>query len=284
MRRSLLVVMALLAMAAAVPAMAQAVVGETAREDVRGVPDRWGLNLGSFWQTFNTKIRADGENGQGSDIDFEDELGMPSSATNFQLSGFYRISDRHRVDLAYLGWNRQNSRTLERQIVWEDVTYDVGVTLKSQLDGRMVNAIYKYSFFNNGKVTFGLNGGISALWTSAKLTGEGTVSGGGTAAGTVAESSSVVVPIPVIGMHFEMTLAKRFFWNVDGNFFAADLSGYDGHVNEISTSLDYFFTRNIGVGAGFASNTIKVKKDGDNGDVNVRVGFSGAFAHVKLAF
>ena len=45
-------------MAAAVPAMAQAVVGETAREDVRGVPDRWGLNLGSFWQTFNTKIRA----------------------------------------------------------------------------------------------------------------------------------------------------------------------------------------------------------------------------------
>ena len=69
-----------------------------------------------------------------------------------------------------------------------------------------------------------------------------------------------------------------------GNFFAAEISGYDGHVNEISTSVDYFFTRNIGVGAGFASHTIKVKKDGDNGDVNVRVGFSGAVAHVKLVF
>ncbi|MCU0291001.1 MAG: hypothetical protein MUF10_03295 [Thermoanaerobaculaceae bacterium] len=284
MRRSFLVVMALLAMAAAVPTVAQPVVSETAREGVRGVPDRWGLNLGSFWQTFNTKIRADGKNGQGSDIDFEDELGLPSSATNFDLAGFYRISDRHRVDLAYLGWNRENSRTLEREIVWEDVTYDVGVTVKSKFEGRMVNAIYKYSFFNNGKVTFGLNGGISALWSDAKLTGEGTVSGGGTASGTVAESSSVVVPIPVVGMHFEMTLAKRFFWRVDGNFFAADLSGYDGHVNELSTSLNYFFTRNIGVGAGFASNTIKVKKDGDNGDVNVRVGFSGAVANVMLAF
>jgi hypothetical protein len=284
MRRSLLVVIALLVITAAVPAMAQSIVNEAGREEVRGVPDRWGLNLGSFWQTFNTRIRADGNNGQGSDIDFEDELGMPKSATNFQLAGFYRFSDRHRVDLAYLGWSRDNSRTLERQIVWNDVTYDVGVTLRSELDGRMVNAIYKYSFFNNGKVTFGLNGGISSVWTSAKLSGEGTVSGGGTGSGTVAESSSVMVPIPVIGMHFELTLAKRFFWRADGNFFAADISGYDGHVNELSTSLNYFFTRNIGVNAGFASTTLKVNKSGDKGDVNVRLGFSGAVANLMMTF
>jgi len=47
----------------------------------------------------------------------------------------------------------------------------------------------------------------------------------------------VIFPVPVVGVHFEMTLARKLIWKANGNFFAATISGYHGSVNEISTSI-----------------------------------------------
>ena len=284
--RSPVLVLVLLAAATTSPALAQSVVSEAEREAVRGVPDSWGFDLGSFWQTFDTRIRLDGSSGvAGTEIDFEGDLGMPKSQTNFNFSAFYRFSNRHRLDVSYLGWSRQNSKTLERQIEWGDVIYDVGITLSSDLSADMVNVIYKYSFFNNGKVLFGLNGGISAIWSNIKLSGVGTVSGGGTGSEVLTETESTILPIPVIGLHFEMTLAKRLFWEAQGNFFAANIAGYDGNVNEIDTSIVYYFTRNFGAGAGFSNTNYRVTTEGDRGgELAARFGFSGVIAYARFAF
>jgi hypothetical protein len=286
MRSSVLVVVLVLATACASPALAQSVVSEAEREAERGVPDRWGFNVGSFWQTFETRVRLDGSNDElGTDIDFEGDFGMPNDQTNLQVSGFYRFSDRHRLDVSYLSWSRDASRTLERQIQWGDVVYDVGVRLDADVSGDLLNVIYKYSFFNNGKVLFGVNGGISAMWLDATLSGEGTVVGGGTASGVLTESESAILPIPVIGVHFEMTLARKLFWRADGDFFAADVAGYDGNVNEIATSIVYHFTRSVGAGAGFSTTSYKVKAEGDRGgELDARFAFDGVIAYVTFAF
>ena len=53
----------------------------------------------------------------------------------------------------------------------------------------------------------------------------------------------------------------------------------------LSTSIEYFLTRNVGVGAGFASNMYNVTKSGDNGgDLKVRYGFSGVTAFAQFQF
>lgn len=285
MRRSVLVLV-LLATAAASPALAQSIVSEAEREEIRGIPDKWGFTLGSYWQAFDTRVRLDGSNDElGTEIDVEGDLGLPNDQTNFQLFGYYRFSDHHRLDLSYVGWSRKNSRTLERQIEWGDVIYDVGATLSSDTSGQLVNLVYKYSFVNNGKYVFGLNGGISAMWAEFELSGEGTVSGGGTVSGVLVESEDAILPIPVIGVHFEMTLTRKLFWKADGNFFAADIAGYDGNVNEIASSISYYFTRSVGAGAGFSTTTYKVKTEGDRGgELDARFGFNGAYAFVTFAF
>lgn len=250
------------------------------------MPDRWGFRLGSFWQTFDTRIRLDGSNEDvGTEINFEGDLGMPKNQTNFNFSGYYRFSDRHRLDVTYLGWNRYNSQTIEREIHWGDVIYDVGATLSSDISGDMFNVIYKYSFFNNEKVVFGLNGGISALWFDAKLSGEGWVTGGEGASGVLTESENAILPVPVIGLNFEMILAKKLLWKAEGNFFAASIAGYDGHVREIDTSIVYYFTRSVGVGAGFSSTTLRVKTEGDRGgELSAKFGFDGVIAYATFAF
>jgi hypothetical protein len=285
MRKLALVLVVLLALAAAGSAVAQSVVSESEREQMRGIPDKWGITLGSFWQAFDSKFRLNGTTQTGDDIDLETQLRLPKNSTNFELTGFWRISDHSRLDVLFLGWSRKKTTTIDQEIHWGDVVYDVGAKITAQSDGRLFNVIYKYSFFNNGNVTFGLNGGLSNVWTTNKLSGEGTISGGGTASGEVSESKSTLVPIPVLGLHFDMLVTKRLLWKAEGNFFAATIAGYNGHLNELTTSLSYYFTPNIGLGAGWASTYIKVKKTGDNGgDFYAKVGFSGATAYVALAF
>jgi len=284
MKRTVLLLVAL-AMLAAVPALAQSVVSEAEREALRGVPDRWGLDLGSFWQTFTSRVRLDGKSGEGTEIDLEKDMGLVEHLTDFQLGAFYRFSDHSRLDLSYLSWKRANAQTIDQEIKWGDVIYEARAEITTKSSAQMINAIYKYSFYNNGKVTFGLNGGISSLWSDFTLSGKGTISGGEPVSKTIAESKKVIFPIPVIGVHFEMTLIKRLFWKVDDNFFAASISGYDGNLNELTTSITYFPTKNVGVGGGFASTMYKVNKsEPEGGELRVRYGFSGVTAFVQFLF
>jgi hypothetical protein len=284
MKRTVLLLVAL-AMLAAMPALAQSVVSAADREATRGFPDKWGFSLGGFSQTFETTVRLNGETSTGTDIDFEKDLGLNKDRTSFQLAGFYRFGDHGRLDLMYVPWNREKTRTIDRDIQWGDVTYEAGAELTTKAKLQLLNIIYKYSFINNGKVTFGLNGGVSSLWSDFELTGEGTISGGGTASGTIAKSSNVILPIPVLGVHFDMLIIKKLLWRAEANYFALNVAGLNGHVSLLSTSLAYYVTRNIGLGAGFASNMYDVKKTGDNGgDVRVRYGFSGVAAYAQFQF
>ncbi len=267
------------------PSLAQSVVSETEREAIRGVPDRWGFTVGSFWQAFVSRVRLDGKTSTGTEINFERDLGLGKNVTNLQFGGFYRLGDRHRIDLSYVSWNRTKTRTIDRDIQWGDTIYHADGALHSEADAQLLNAIYRYSFFNNGKVAFGLNGGISALWGKFKLSGEGSVVGGPAGSGTIVETKTTVFPIPVVGAHFEMTLLKRLFWDAEGNFFAANVAGYDGNVTEFNTQLKYFLTRNIGIGGGYSSTLYRVTKEGSNGgNLFVRYGFSGVVANVSCVF
>ncbi len=286
MRRLAWLQVCVLAVVAAVPASGQLVVPRAEREQARGVPDQWGLTLGSFWQTFNTRLRLDGDGGEtGTFIDVETDLALPEDAASFQITGFYRLSDHSRVDMAYIGWNRRQSTTLDRAIRWGDVTFDVGAQVTSELDAWMLNVVYKYSLINNEKVTFGLNGGISSLGSSATLSGVGTVSKGEQTSPTVSEEEKTIFPVPVLGVHFEMALARGLAWRAEGNFFAASISGYDGRLNEVSTSISYLFTRNVGLGAGFASTTVDIdSSSGHGGELDARFGYSGVIAYLTLAF
>jgi hypothetical protein len=89
----------------------------------------------------------------------------------------------------------------------------------------------------------------------------------------------------VIGVHFDMLLTKKLLWRAQGNYFAANISGYNGHISVVGTSIEYFLTRNIGLGAGFFSDMYNIKKSGDNGgDLRVKYGFSGVTAYAQFQF
>jgi hypothetical protein len=241
--------------------------------------------LGGFWQTFETNVRLDGETGRGTDINLERDLGLDRKATSLGLTGFYRFADRHRLDVDYIPWSREHTSTIDRLITWGDVIYDAGATVTAKATSQMLNVTYKYSFFNNGRVVFGVNVGISSVWKSYVLSGEGTISGGTNVSGTITERKKVIVPVPVIGLHLETTLIKKLFWRLEDNFFAANVSGYRSNVNEFTTSFVYFPAKHFGLGVGFSSTMSTLETNGPHGgNYRLRAGFSGVTASLQFPF
>jgi hypothetical protein len=274
-----------LAVLAAAPVQAQSVVSDAERVAIRGVPDTWGFSLGTFAQAFDSRIRLDGKYGEaGTTIDLEQDLGLPSQQDDFNLKAFYRFSDRSQLRFDFLAWNRSSTRVLEREIRWDDAVYEVGAQVDAQGDGQMYNLIYQYSFFNNGKVNFGLDGGLSTFILDTKLTRQVGVVEGGTGV-TQTEVHAKVLPVPVVGVHFDMTLVKRLFWRANAYIFDASVAGYDVKLWEAWTSLDYFVTRNVGLGAGFAATTADINTTGSHGgNWYIRYSYSGLVAYALFTF
>lgn len=58
-------------------------------------------------------VRLDGETAHGTDIDFETDFGLERELASLAFGGFYRFSDRSRLDLACVPWNRGHTRTID---------------------------------------------------------------------------------------------------------------------------------------------------------------------------
>jgi hypothetical protein len=278
----LLIVLAALAAASA---RAQSVVSDAERVAMRGVPDTWGFSLGTFAQAFDSRIRLDGKYGEaGTTIDLEQDLGLPSQQDDFNLKAFYRFTDRSQLRFDFLTWNRSSTRVLEREIRWDDEVYEAGAQVDAQGDGQMYNLIYQYAFFNNGKVNFGLDGGLSTFILDTKVTRHVSVVEGGTGT-TQTELHTKILPVPVLGLHLEMTLVRRLFWRANAYIFDASVAGYDVKLWEAWTSVDYFVTRNFGLGAGFAATNTDINKTGSHGG-NWYIGYSynGLVAYALFTF
>jgi hypothetical protein len=252
---------------------------------MRGVPDTWGFSLGTFAQAFDSRIRLDGKYGEaGTTIDLEQDLGLPSQQDDFNLKAFYRFGDRSQLRFDFLTWNRSSTRVLEREIRWDDEVYEVGAQVDAQGGGQMYNLIYQYAFFNNGKVNFGLDGGLSTFILDTKLTRHVTVVEGGTGT-TQTELNTKILPVPVLGLHFDMTLMKRLFWRANAYIFDASVAGYDVKLWEAWTSVDYFVTRNVGLGAGFAATNADINKTGSHGgNWYIRYSYNGLVAYALFTF
>jgi hypothetical protein len=280
-----LLLLIVLAVLAVVPLQAQSVVGESEREALRGVPDTWEFSLGTFAQAFDSHIRLDSNSGDaGTTIDFEQDLGLPSQQNDLTLRASYRFSGRSQLSFGFLNWNRSTTKVLEREIRWDDVVYEVGAQVDAKGSGQMYNLIYRYSFFNNGKVNFGLDGGLSTFILDSNVTRQKSGGEEGTEA-TQTELHTKILPVPVIGVHFEMTLVKRLFWRANAYIFDASISGYDVKLWEVGTSVDYFVTKNIGLGAGFAATSADINTTGTNGgNLYIRYSYSGLIAYAAFVF
>jgi len=269
----------------AVPAAAQF---SEAYSTKRGMEERFRLDIGGFFQKFDTIVTIDRSDGtQGTEVNLEDVLGQNSHQTNIRLDGYWRFGQHGMLLFAYRGWHRTNEHVLDRDINIGDTIYHVGANVSVDNRVNVIQLYYGYSFWNTGEFELGAQLGVSGYYTKLSYSASGNVTGPGGSVGTTTgnEDTNFLAPVPGIGGYAKYTILPRcFVFATVKGLPTITVSGYSGSMIDITAGLDYFFTKNFGLGAGYEYSKITYK----DANLTPRVGFeykySGPLVYASVTF
>jgi hypothetical protein len=266
------------------PALAQSSSAYTQHQ--RGMDETFRLDVGGFFQKFDTTMRVgDAQGSPGTEVNLESLLGAPDKQTNIMVDGCLRLGRHANLQFAYRRANRTSTNATSRDVDFGDQTYHAGVQIDTSYRLDVGELYYAYSFVNNGDAEFGLMLGVSAFYNRVSLGVSGSVTGpGGTAgAGTQTDERNLLAPVPAVGAYFRYSLYPKFFvWGrVKG--VTGTISGSHGSMLDWSAGLDWYFTQNVGIGGGYESLKLVFEKQ-EARQFGLNEKYEGPVAYVTIAF
>ena len=243
--------------------------------------DPWGdspftLQLGGFRADTDTTVRLDSTTlGRGTELNFEDDLGIKDSKTLPEFSFLWRINPRHGIEGSYVTLNRSGSRTISRTIQFGDVIYPVSTTVNSKFDSDVFRVAYRYSPINE-------NGNELALLLGAHYTTFDVAIS--SALGTLSESASLDVPLPTIGARGRLRIADN--WRLSGfaQLLKLKVGDYDGSLVNASAGIEWMFLPQAYVGLGYTYYRYDLESEKNNARGEFTYRFSGPALYLGFAF
>ena len=119
------------------------------------------------------------------------------------------------------------------------------------------------------------------------LSGNATVtdsSGNSTTVSGSTKKGDVSAPLPVIGLRAGWVVAPQVYLDAQGQYFKANISGYDGSVTDLRAGATWMFTPNLGLGVGYNRFNAHVKTEKNDFDGRIKVGYSGFLLFLTGAF
>jgi len=209
-----------------------------------------------------------------------------SSEISPRVDGVWHISNRNRLVFDYFRYKKDN-----RQTLGEDFSYN-GTTIPAdayaQLDTRfqLASLIYDFSVVETENASLGLE--LGAEW--AKLDAKLTADAGDAFDGYKASDKEDGVA-PVVGLRFTATPGEHWLLNLQGQYLDADWGSFDysGKIKRANATVEYRFTPNFGVFAGYDWFKINYSEPyetdvGVTGRAGLDLEFKGPVAGLTFAF
>jgi hypothetical protein len=274
------VVAVLAAVLLAGPALAQSSSGSW-----NDLPDRFQIDTGYFRMNATTILRLDGPQG-GSEVDFEDDLGLDPNVDTFWVDGRWRVGRRHQLQLGYTRSHRQIADyTIQREFVWGGETYSAGLDATTRGDADILGGYYRFAIFRNDRVEIGPTVGVGYLWLTTRIQATGTVTTPeGSESRSLDESASTGSITGAVGGYAEVWPAKRFVLRGDFLYIKVKPENSEASVTDWRVAADYYFTRTFGIGAQYKYNNYKYDRGGDIAKLGGELGYDGPQVFLTFRF
>lgn len=237
--------------------------------------DRFGLSLGVFVTDRDTEARLDSSVGDGTDTDFESDLGLDSSDTVFRVDGYIRFAERHRVDFSVFDLSRKSSKQIDRDIQWGDSLYTIDTVIEADFDLSIYKAAYTYSFLNSDEGYLGATAGLYVADVKTRLAEQNLGQ---------AEVGELTAPLPVIGLRGEHKLSDRWTFRASGEFFFVEYDDVDGSLVDLYAGLDYRVLDNLEIGFGYNSVDLDVDTQQSEFSGGLDWRYAGGLVFLKFRF
>ena len=235
------------------------------------------LGAGAFWANTDAVIGAEDLNSPlKAEINFND-LGLDETVTAPMAYALLRLGNRWRIELDFTNIEQEGSGYIDSVDVG-GINVPVGGTVSSNLDTRFISTRLGFSVVRNETLELGISAGVSAASIEAGVAG--SIDGLGSASGNV----SADVPLPSFGIYGTLAITKKLSIGGRAGLFSIELGDDSGDLQDFFASVDYFFTKNVGVGLAYKYINIDVKIKDDAFYQLYKIRQSGPVAYLSIGF
>ncbi len=246
--------------------------------------DRVWLEGGLYWPDIRTTVQVSSTRASavGTEINLESDLALAESDTLVSLSAGARLGRNFIIRADYYTLNREATRTLARDIVFDDVTYLASASVASGFNSDIYRLTVDYVFFRNDSAEAG--GGIGLHVTDFGVFIQGEARLDDASVRTSTRSRDVLAPLPTVGLFANVAVLPRLTLSGRVDYLSLSVNDYDGRLINAQASLAYRLFRNVGVGVMYRHVNYRVDVEKERWVGTIRYRFTGPSAFVQLGF
>ena len=216
--------------------------------------DRAGVYVGAFTNDLslhgrvNGSIQAQGTILEGTDVDFEKTFDFGGSHEVLDVGGYWRPFDRHQLSFDYHRDSREGSRRLQRDVVFEGVTYPVDASVDARFRAQAYDVRYTYYPWLTQQDALGASIGVVDYRVDLRLRARATVLGMTDTESLDAEADTHL-PAPLLGLSYRHAFSRKWRFLADAAYFKARIHRIDGNVADVQAGVEYFPFEHVGLAA-----------------------------------
>jgi hypothetical protein len=237
--------------------------------------ERGSLTFAAFLTNRATEARVDSANGNGTDLDLEDDLGLARSTTVARLSGFYWLTARQRFDFSVFDLSRAATTQITKTIAFGDTTFAVNTAVTASSDLTIGKFDYTFAALSRQRGYLGVVAGLYVTTGNLSLH-EVTLDAG--------ESHDLTAPLPVLGLRGEYQVGKHITLRGDVEWFSLHTGGIGGNLRDSYVGVDYGFGKRMAVGLAYNNTSMKISEESGGFQSRVDWGYDGPLLYFKLDF
>lgn len=225
--------------------------------------DTFSVSVGSYVNTFDTTIRADGESSDGTEINLKRDLGLDNDNALGFVGLTWRPFEHHEFGFAYYRNDSSSTKVLEREIEFDGEIYEASATVNADFSLDTYEAYYVWWAASHEKWALGPRLGL--IWYKADLGIDLQASTGG---GEIDESRnssvSADLPAPTIGGSWRWTPAEDWRISADIGYFTADINGIDADITFGRAGVEWFPWEKVGFSLNYVISNIEADASKNN--------------------
>jgi len=221
------------------------------------------------------------------DLDLDRILESSDDASRSRFRGGVRFNRRHELEFSYLSVDRENDVLFQEDFLFLNQNFTIGIDVHTVLNTEDLELGYKYFMVVAPRGEFGFSIGIHAVRTEFSISAETSVTPAfpGLADLSVVETDSLDVPLPYLGLYFDIKLGEKFYLGVFGKILDLEIDDYSGSWHTLEVTLEHWTFKHVGFGVGYYLNDLDVQRENvDEFSINgLDMRQSGVQAYVRLS-
>jgi hypothetical protein len=204
---------------------------------------KFSFSAGAFVTDHDTNIRLDSDVGIGTVVNLEDDLGLDATTNIFRAEAVWRFAERHKAHFGVFDLSQTGRRTLDRDLIIDGETYSVGEAVLTDWKMQLIEVGYSYRIRGNERTQWWFD--VAFFIQDTAIVVQETAFGGDVS------SEDVVLPLPKFGVGVDHAFSDRWIGHAGIDLFKLEVGDVGGSLVDLRATLDYRFTDNFSIGAGW---------------------------------